>query len=65
MAAETECRQENIAPGSTDFLLRYCVAVNKELNPLSVPMDCSGNYRPGMSFAAKRDYQRASNIAGG
>lgn len=27
---ETECRTENITPGSTDFLLKYCIAENKE-----------------------------------
>jgi transposase len=26
MAAEIECRQENMIPGSPDFLLRFCIA---------------------------------------
>ena len=61
MAAETECRQENIAPGSTDFLLRYCVAVNKELNPFISP---KGVYRKGTGTPRKQQAVRPQAAQG-
>ena len=35
IAAKAEYRQENMTPGSADFLLKFCIAENNELERFS------------------------------